>query len=139
MSKFSLKSQDKLSTCHPLLQKLFNDVIKDYDCAIIDGHRARREQNVRYQQGRSKLKWPNSKHNPMPSMAVDAGPYFEDKGIPWDEPNQFYVFAGYVLSRAKDLGIQIRWGGDWDMDRDVNDQFFNDLAHYELLSTQKEG
>lgn len=138
MPRFNNKSNLRLDTCHPLLQELFRDVVKEYDCSIFEGHRARRRQNQFYQQGKSKVKWPNSKHNVMPSMGVDAGPWLKDKGIPWDEPNQFYVFAGFVLSRAKDLGIKIRWGGDWDMDNDVNDQWFNDLSHYELLSTEKE-
>ena len=30
------------------------------------------------------------------------------------------------------LGItNIHWGGDWDRDTEVNDQTFNDLAHFE--------
>lgn len=138
MPTFSIKSQDRLDTSHPLLQELFNAVIKEIDCAIIDGHRARRLQNQLYQQGKSKVKWPKSKHNPMPSMAVDVGPWIKDKGIPWDDANQFCYFAGFVKAKAKDMGIQIRWGGDWDMDNDVTDQWFNDLAHWELISTEKE-
>ena len=73
----------------------------------------------------------------MPSEAVDAGPWIKKKGIPWGEPIQFYTFAGYVKGKASQLGIMIRWGGDWDGDNDVNDQAFNDLAHFELLSTEK--
>ncbi|MCF6246905.1 MAG: hypothetical protein L3J69_06035 [Desulfobacula sp.] len=138
MPRYSLKSQDRLNTCHPLIQELFGEVIKEYDCAILEGHRARRRQNQLHKQGKSKVKWPDSTHNELPSMGVDAGPWFKGKGIPWDEPNQFYVFAGFVLSKAKQLKIKIRWGGDWDGDHDVNDQWFKDLGHFELLSTEKE-
>jgi len=138
MPKYSLNSQDRLNTCHPLLQELFWEIIKDHDCAIFEGHRARRRQNQLFKQGKSKLKWPDSTHNEMPSMGIDAGPWLKGKGIPWNEPNEFYKFATVVMEKAKALGIKIRWGGDWDMDGDVNDQWFNDLAHYELLSTDRE-
>ncbi len=138
MPKFSIKSQDRLDTCHHLLRELFIEVVKEYDCSILKGHRNRRQQNQKYQQGKSKVKWPKSKHNQLPSMAVDVGPWIDQKGIPWDEPNQFYTFAGFVKGKASQLGIKIRWGGDWDGDNDVNDQRFNDLAHFELLSTEKE-
>lgn len=137
MPRFSLKSQDRLNTCHPLLQELFNSVVKEYDCAVIEGHRARRKQNQLYLGGKSKVKWPDSKHNIMPSEGVDVAPWIKGKGIPWKEPNNFYVFSGYVLGKAKEMGIQVRWGGDWDGDHDVNDQWFNDLGHWELLSTEK--
>ncbi|MBU0971016.1 MAG: M15 family peptidase [Proteobacteria bacterium] len=137
MAQFSNKSNLQLDTCHPLLQELFREVVKEYDCAIIEGHRARRRQNQLFQQGKSKVQWPEGKHNIMPSMAVDVGPWIKDKGIPWDEPNQFYTFSGFVLGKASQLGIQVRWGGDWDGDKDVSDQQFNDLAHWELLSSEK--
>lgn len=138
MPKFSNKSDLALDTCHPLLQELFREVIKGRDCTIIEGHRTRRRQNQLFEQGLSKVKWPDGKHNTMPAEAVDAGPYFPGKGIPWDEQENFYAFAGYVQGIAKKLGIKIRWGGDWDGDNDVKDQKFNDLAHFELISTDKE-
>lgn len=45
----------------------------------------------------------------------------------------FYYFGGYVLARAKALELSIRWGGDWDNDRDIKEQNFDDLVHFELL------
>lgn len=137
MPEFSLKSNDKLNTCHPLLQALFREVVKDDDCTIIEGHRAKARQNQLFSEGKSKLQWPNGKHNTMPSMAVDVGPCFPGKGIPWKEPAQFYFFAGKVIGKARQLGIKLRWGGDWDGDNDVMDQRFNDLVHFEFLSTEK--
>lgn len=137
MPKFSLKSEDRLNTCHPLLQELFREVIKTTDCAIVEGHRNRRRQVLLFRQGRSRVTWPDGKHNVMPSLAVDAGPWIKDKGIPWDEPENFYYFAGKVKAKARQLGIDIRWGGDWDGDDDVRDQNYNDLAHWELVSVER--
>jgi peptidoglycan L-alanyl-D-glutamate endopeptidase CwlK len=137
MPKFSLKSEDRLSTCHPLLQELFQEVIKTDDCAIIEGHRNRRRQDQLFRQGKSTKKWPNGKHNTVPSQAVDVAPWFPKKRIPWDEPENFYYFAGKVKAKARELGIQIRWGGDWNSNNDVTDQTLHDLPHFELLSTDR--
>ena len=131
MPEFSKKSLSKLSTCHSDLQKLFFSVIKDADCSVIEGHRKKIRQNKLCQDGLSKVQYPDSKHNKLPSEAVDVGPYIPGKGISY-ETRQCYFFAGYVKARASELGIQIRWGGDWDSDNDVNDQKFKDLHHFEL-------
>jgi peptidoglycan LD-endopeptidase CwlK len=37
------------------------------------------------------------------------------------------------LEIAKELGIKVRWGNDWDMDGDLNDQKFIDSPHFELV------
>ena len=139
MPKFSLKSNDRLNTCHPLLQKLFREVVKEDDCAALEGHRPRRRQNRLFKEGKSKLKYPKGKHNTMPSMAVDVGPWLKEKGIPWKSTGQWYFFAGKVKAKAEELGIQVRWGGDWDRDGDVTDQNFNDLAHWELVEESLHG
>lgn len=138
MPKFSNKSDMTLDTCHPLLQELFREVIKESDCTIIEGHRTRRRQNRLFEQGLSEKKWPHGKHNTMPSQAADVAPYIPGRGIPWDEQVHFHRLSEVVLEKAKELKIRIRWGGDWDGDGDTKDQKFNDLAHYELISTEKE-
>ena len=135
MPKFSNKSNLQLDTCHPLLQRLFRAVVKEDDCAILEGHRPRRRQNLLFKQGKSKLKYPKGKHNSMPSMAVDVAPWLKKKGIPWKTTSQWYYFAGKVKAKADELDIQIRWGGDWNRDGNVTDQKFNDLAHWELVGT----
>jgi hypothetical protein len=141
MPSFSQSSQDKLSTCENDLQVLFENVVKDYDCTILCGHRDQATQDLYVSQGKSKTNWPHSKHNSYPSRAVDAAPY----PIDWaaydpDDPKQwakrvarYYHFAGYVLGVASRMGIRVRWGGDWDGDRDFTDQSFDDLVHFELL------
>jgi len=56
MAKFSKRSKDKLITCHPKLQTLFHEVIKNYDYTIIEGHRSNKRQDDLLHQGKSKLK-----------------------------------------------------------------------------------
>lgn len=137
MPKFSETSASRLSQATASLQVLFDEVVKSYDCTILEGHRGRQEQQRAYNTGKSKVDWPNSKHNLIPAKAVDAAPY----PIPerWgDHPNpkvlaRFYHFAGYVLCVAQRMAISIRWGGDWDGDHDFRDQTFDDLVHFEEM------
>ena len=128
MYSFGKRSRENLAQCHPDLQRLFNEVIKYRDCSVICGHRSEIEQSSAYLKGLSKLRFPQSKHNTSPSMAVDVVPY----PIDWEDTGRFYAFAGYVQALADTLGIKIRWGGDWDMDLSTTDQRFHDLPHYEI-------
>lgn len=134
MPVFSAQSVERLKTCHPELQVLFNEVIKTIDCAVIEGHRDKVAQDAAFAKGNSKLRWPNGKHNSSPSMAVDVAPY----PIDYKDLQRWHYFAGFVLGTALQLRQQgimrlgVRWGGDWDGDALMNDEKFRDLFHYEL-------
>jgi hypothetical protein len=127
---FSDKSAEKLATCHPDLQRLFNEVIKSVDCTVLEGHRGKERQEEAYKNGYSKTPWPESKHNSIPSRACDVVKYPVD--FKSADARDYYFLAGYVLSTAERLGIKIRWGGDWDSDRNLKNQKFYDLPHFEL-------
>lgn len=129
MPKYSQKSLTQLNTCHADLQKLFKEVVKEFDNTILEGHRGEAAQNKAYADGNSKLRWPNGKHNKKPSIAVDAIPY----PIDWNDRERMSYFAGYVKGIAHSMGIKIRWGGDWDNDTEVKDNSFDDLVHFELI------
>lgn len=45
------------------------------DFAVICGHRGETEQNAAFYAGKSKLKYPYSKHNSLPARAYDRVPY----------------------------------------------------------------
>lgn len=117
MPEFSQKSLNRLNQCHPDLQKLFLEVVKTYDCSIIEGYRTKEDQDAAFYAGRSKVKWPNGKHNKFPSLAVDVWPYpvprkengqIDDLSLVWDD------FAIHVYDTAEKLGISVIWGGKWD-------------------------
>lgn len=134
MPKFSETSLKHLSQCHPQLQKLFELVVVGYDCSVICGHRGEAEQERLFRIKASKLRFPLSKHNSLPSRAVDVVPWFPgEPHIRWGDTRSFDHFAGFVLGVAHGMGIKIRWGGDWNGNRDLHDQSFNDLVHFELL------
>jgi peptidoglycan LD-endopeptidase CwlK len=132
MPHFSESSKEKLATCHYDLQRLFNEVIKHVDCKIICGERGREEQTKAFEDGKSKVQYPNGKHNKRPSEAVDCIPY----PIDWKGINRLYMFVGYVRGVANSMGIKIRCGADWDGDFEVKDQTFDDLPHFELVKTK---
>jgi len=130
MFKFSKISLDRLNTCDNRLQILFNEVIKYFDCTIICGVRGEEEQNLAFDNKKSKLKWPESKHNKIPSLAVDVAPYINGS-ISWDKTQCSY-FAGFVKGIASMYKINIIWGGDWNSDNNIKDNKFNDLVHFEI-------
>lgn len=132
MPKFSKVSMSRLETAHEDLIRLFLTVVKHYDCSIIYGYRGRVIQDMLYKRGKSKVKYPDSQHNKVPSHAVDAYPYINGR-VSYDL-RQCFHFAGYVKGVADIMGLKIRNGGDWSMDNDVNDQTFIDLGHFELVS-----
>ncbi len=131
MPEFSPASASNLMSCDSRLVRLFCEVVKHFDCTVISGHRARAEQNEYYRTGRSQLQYPDSKHNSYPSLAVDVAPY----PINWADLDRFYFFGGFVMGVAAKIGVHVRFGGDWSMDTQVNDQTFNDLVHFELVDS----
>jgi len=144
MFKFSEVSNQRLVTCHRDLQLIFNEVIKGLDCSIFCGYRNEQNQNQAFKNNLSQLTFPNSKHNQLPSMAVDAGPYFvELKNTDWEDEKAFSLFAGYVKATAhrllyeKKITHRVRWGGDWDNDGRTSDETFSDLPHFELIPVSR--
>jgi len=129
MFKYSQRSLKRLEDTDPRLQSIFKEVINHFDTTIVTGHRTKDYQERMFNEGKSQVKWPHSKHNALPSKAVDAAPYPLD----WSDRERFTLFAGFVLGIAASKGIRLRWGGDWDQDTQVKDNSFDDLLHFELV------
>jgi peptidoglycan L-alanyl-D-glutamate endopeptidase CwlK len=133
-------SRSKLATCHPKLVLLLLEVdrrltlSKRFDWTIVCGHRGQAEQDAAYfaRPRRSSKRWPDSKHNKFPSLAVDIAPY----PTYWDDEAAFARLAGYVQAVADEMGIGIRWGGDWDADGRTEDENLIDLPHLELTDEE---
>jgi len=132
MPSFGKQSKDRLDTCHPTLRAVFTTVIRFIDCAIIDGYRTKERQTIYFQEGKSRVQWPNGKHNKVPSLAVDVVPYVNG-AVSWKKEHCIYL-AGVVMGVSAEMGVPVRWGGNWDMDGEViTDQSFQDLVHYEIV------
>jgi peptidoglycan L-alanyl-D-glutamate endopeptidase CwlK len=111
-----------------LLQKLFNEVIKDFDCVVLEGRRGKADQEKALRGGFSNAHFGDSAHNYTPAIALDVCPY----PVNWENRKAFIALSKVVLAKAKALGVPIRWGGDWDGDGNMKDQTLMDLPHYEL-------
>ena len=138
MPRFSESSRANLDTCHRSLQLMCEAVIIDYDFTVTEGFRDKERQTRMVEEGKSQVEWPNSKHNSRPSHAVDVAPF----PVKWKEHGRFRVLAGHMAQAFAMLQAQgviaerwsLRWGGDWDGDRILDDQTFNDLPHFEIVS-----
>ena len=128
MNKYSNSSQAHLDSAHPLLRIVFIEALQIMDHSILEGHRGKTRQNELFDAGNSRVQYPNSNHNTLPSRAVDARPFPYEE----DDFEGMALFAGVILGIAHAHQIPIRWGGDWDRDYQVKDERFRDMAHFEL-------
>ena len=122
MAKFSNTSLARLMKCHPDLKAIMFEAIELMDFSVLCGFRGKDEQEEAFRTGHSKKHWPMSKHNKIPSLAVDIAPY----PIDWSNTGQFEKLADVVKQVALSKGIKIRWGGDF--------KSFKDYPHFELVT-----
>ena len=135
MPSYSKSSKKKLGTCHQDLQTIFNHVVKEFDNTIVCGERGKKAQTDAFNNGFSKVKYPNSKHNKKPSIAVDSVPY----PVQWDNKARMKFYVGYVLGVARMLlesgkiKHKLISGLDWDGDTFLKDHTFHDHPHFQLV------
>lgn len=140
MNKWSKQSKENYRTLHPDLKILADEVLKLHDCTIRQGYRDKDTQNKYFRNGTSKVEWPNSKHNLMPSEAIDLSPYIPGLN-PWDMEHVLH-FSGVVqaiAARLYDDGLMSKrliWGGSWSTDLDAalafDEHRFFDGIHFNL-------
>jgi len=134
MRKWSKASQAVYDTLDPKLQRLVTRLRDEViDITLICGHRGEAEQNEAVRTGHSKVKWPEGKHNKLPSVAVDLRPYPFSIAEPKQWAQLGYL-AAWAIVFAREDGFEVRWGGDWDRDNDLTDQTFDDLFHLEIVA-----
>ena len=85
------------------------------------GYRGENDQNAAFANGNSKLKFPNSKHNQLPSLAVDVAPLPLD----WNNVGAFLKMVQLIKVIANKQGVKIRCGADFEK--------FKDYPHVELV------
>lgn len=117
----------KLATCHAELRRFVAQLSADVEAGLVEGvsditvlcgYRGETEQNAAFARGTSKLRFPNSKHNKVPALAVDLAPY----PVNWKDVAAFERLRAYALKLAASMHIRIRvisW----------------DLPHYEMVVT----
>ena len=130
MPKLGKRSKSRLKGVDSRLINVLNEVCKYFDITVIEGLRSQERQNELVAQGKSKTKF--GKH--VQGKAVDIAPY----PIDWKARDDFHYLGGFVLGIASQMGINIRWGGDWSdsslsqNSRTTKDNNFDDLVHFEI-------
>ena len=141
---FSERSRSKLENVHPDLVLVVSRALaySEIDFAITEGMRSYVRQIKLIEMGRSWTE--HSKHlrqsdgysHAIDVMAVgdldgDGDIDTTDRNMTWSRSN--YLMINDAFKRASsELGIAIRWGGDWDCDGDTGDQAHFDGPHFEL-------
>ena len=131
MPKFSLRSKERLATCHEDIRKVCNALIKTYDISVLEGHRGKAEQEKYVKAGKSQLHFPKSKHNALPSLAVDLAPYPVD----WEDAARFkemwevFKAVAQQLKERGEITARFAWGGEW--------KKFKDYPHIEIVKEKE--
>jgi len=122
MAKYKLgtRSKSSLIGVHPDLVKVVERAIKitKQDFTVIEGMRTKERQIQLVRKGASKTM--NSRH--LTGHAVDIVPWVNG-AISWDW-KYYYAIADAMDQAAKELGVDLEWGGRW--------RSFPDAPHHQL-------
>lgn len=132
------KSMERLAGVHPRMVRVVRRAIElsSQDFLVLEGVRTLARQKELYAQGRTKpgqivtwtLKSNHFKKEDGFGHAVDLCPYPVD----WNTPAKFAAIAAAMFAAEKELGINIRWGADWDDDGVHRERGESDSPHFEL-------
>lgn len=132
------QSRARLKGVHPDLVKVVERAIQitKQDFMVLEGVRTPARQREIYAQGRTKpgqkVTWTlNSNHFVNKATgyghAVDLVPY----PIDWSH-EKLDVVSKAMFAAAKELGVALRWGADWDRDGKPREKGETDSPHFEL-------
>lgn len=119
--KLSTKSLNNLTGVDEALVKVVKRAIEltTQDFTVLEGVRSPERQAQLYKEGKSQTL--KSKH--LIGRAVDLG-VLKDGVITWDK-DSYRILAACVKQAAKELNVNIVWGGDF--------RTFYDGPHFELV------
>lgn len=125
MFVLSERSKSRLNGVHPDLIKIVNRAIQisPIDFGVTEGVRSVARQKELLAEGKSTTM--NSRHIPGKdgtSKAVDVVAYINGQ-VNWDFENYRKIAAAFKAA-ARDLKLEIEWGGDW--------KTFKDGPHFQL-------
>jgi len=125
---FGKKSSDILAKVDPKLAQLARRAIElsPVDFTITEGLRSVERQQQLVAQGASQTM--KSKH--IEGRAIDVAPLIDGK-VSYNDWGPFYTIADAFAKAAKELKIDARWGGCWDVPlRDWKKSAVNESAGY---------
>lgn len=142
MSKLSQRSIDRLQGVHPDLTRIVVDAARllPFEILVVEGVRSLERQQELYAQGRTKpgkvVTWTmDSRHRVQKcgfGCAVDLAPIKSDGKVDWDDVKKFLAIGKAMMTAAMRLGLEVRWGYDWDGDGITQERGEYDGPHFEL-------
>lgn len=131
MFRFSTRSENNLKGVHPSLVAVVRRALQltKADFTVIEGLRTVERQRQLYAQGRTApgkiVTWTmKSKH--IDGVAVDLLPVVGA----WE--GDFAEISRAMFAAAKELGVTIRWGADWNQNGRPHEKGETDSPHFEL-------
>ena len=131
----NVRSEKNLVGVDEDLAKVVHKVAESHDILVIEGLRTKERQADLYAQGRTKpgkiITWTlNSKH--IDGKAVDVV-MLKNGTIDWNDSKSFVELGQIMIDTAKQLGVKLRWGYDWDSDGILKEKGESDGPHFELI------
>ena len=159
MYSYGRRSRAVRDSLHPMFHEPLNEIITIVNISLLEGSRLEGKQNLYFEQGRTKVEFPDSAHNPLklddPVFAFDAWLYNPDYpgNYDWRSDKELYEAikrndekevmeilenikrirntAGIIIGVFAAHDIPLINGADWDGDNKFNDQGFVDSPHYQ--------
>lgn len=135
------RSLDRLKGVHPDLVRVVKRAIEltKVDFTVGEGVRSAERQASLYAQGRTrpgpKVTWVKvSNHQVKPDglgHAVDLWALVNGE-INWGDVPSYDAIADAMMQAAKEIGVHIRTGSDWDEDGVRHEHGESDMAHFEI-------
>lgn len=101
--------EEKLDKVHPYMANWYRIKKKKYPNLHVSwGFRGRSEQERAFNDGKTKLHYPDSAHNKIPSLAIDLFQIDEDGVARWSQ-----VFFMKLNAENEADQFPIKWGGNW--------------------------
>ena len=142
MNKWGKQSKAVLSTLHPAWKIILDLALKQIDITLVCGLRGQAEQDLAFREGKSKLRFPASRHNRTsdPYWALSSRDRLSDavdlvpagKGYKAGR-EELSAMAAVIFDAAARCGVTLRWGGDFNRDGDKTTWDAWDLYHFEIL------
>lgn len=132
---FSARSRRNLQGVHPDLVRICERALglSSMDFTVVEGLRTIERQRALFAEGKSLTM--NSRHLPQPGgygHAVDLYPFYEGRVQVDAHFNAYRQISVAMFAAAKELGLRITWGADWNHNGRSDDERLVDSPHYQL-------
>ena len=135
MYVLSARSRRNLEGVHPKLVSVVRRALEltDQDFTVVEGLRSLETQKAYVAKGVSKtMKSYHLQQKDGYGHAVDLYPYYNGS-VQVEAPfSRYKMISDAMMAAAKELGVVVTWGADWNRDGRTSDHSFIDSPHYQI-------